>query len=57
MIFGKYINHIFVIKYTYESVEMKNNIVLPVSQANRKEIRKKLLDYRKERIHGYKVCD
>lgn len=51
------INHIFVIKYTYESVEMKNNIVLPISQVNRKEIRKKLLNYRKERIHGYKVCN
>lgn len=49
------INHMFITKYTYESVEMKNNIVLPISQSNRKEIRNKLLNYRKERIHGYKV--
>ena len=36
---------------------MMNGDELPISQSKRREMRKMLLDVRKEKIRGYKICD
>lgn len=42
------VNRIYVEKYTYEFVEMKNNDILNISKKNQKEVREKLSHYRKD---------
>ena len=41
----------------YEALTMMNGDELPISQSKRREMRKMLLDVRKEKIRGYKICD
>lgn len=37
------VNHDFVVKYTYDSVELLNGACLPISKANRKKVREQIL--------------
>ena len=38
-----FVNHDFVTKYTYDSVELLDGACLPISKANRKKVREQIL--------------
>lgn len=43
------VNYCYVIEYQYEYVKMSNQIILPISQQHRKEVRERLMKRRRER--------
>ncbi len=51
------VNSRYVVACGYEALTMMNGDELPISQSKRREMRKMLLDVRKEKIRGYKICD
>ena len=51
------VNYRYIAEYGYETVKMKNGDILPISQSKRKQVRKKLLDVRKDKAYGYRIYD
>lgn len=51
------VNAIHIMEYTYEWIKMKNGMILPISKANRVNIRQELLARRCKKHNEYRVCD